>query len=42
MPFPGRELREYINDRFARLKREQAMLLGRTSRLARRRGRLHH
>ncbi|MFE3629932.1 hypothetical protein [Streptomyces goshikiensis] len=26
--FPGRELREYIRDRFARLKSEQARLLG--------------
>ncbi|MEU6488086.1 hypothetical protein [Streptomyces sp. NPDC046887] len=26
--FPGRELREYIRDRFARLKSEQANLLG--------------
>ena len=26
--FPGRELREYIRDRFTRLKSEQAILLG--------------
>ncbi|WP_328538946.1 hypothetical protein [Streptomyces sp. NBC_00344] len=31
MPFPGRELREYTRDRFARLKGEQANLLGRTT-----------
>ncbi len=28
MPFPGRELRKYIRDRFVLLKSEQARLLG--------------
>ncbi|MFE6777237.1 hypothetical protein [Streptomyces sp. NPDC057702] len=31
IPFPGRELRRYVRDRFARLKSEQARLLGRAS-----------
>ncbi|GAA3655006.1 hypothetical protein L7D48_04320 [Streptomyces sp. S1A] len=29
--FPGRELREYVRDRFTRLKHEQAKLLGRSA-----------
>ncbi|WP_404959500.1 hypothetical protein [Streptomyces sp. 147326] len=29
IPFPGREMREYTRDRFARLKAEQSRLLGR-------------
>ncbi|WP_405778584.1 hypothetical protein [Streptomyces sp. NBC_00859] len=37
IPFPGRELRAYILDRFTRLKSEQADLLGRTAGAGRRR-----
>ncbi|MCJ1681515.1 hypothetical protein MTF65_30000 [Streptomyces sp. APSN-46.1] len=35
IPFPGRELREYTRDRFARLKAEQSRLLGRRYGLSR-------
>ena len=36
IPFPGRELRQYIRDRFTRLKSEQATLLGTQGRTKRR------
>ncbi|MEW1610589.1 MULTISPECIES: hypothetical protein [unclassified Streptomyces] len=38
IPFPGRELLDYTRDRFTRLKKEQAVLLGRAATEGRRAG----